>query len=210
MELILPILELSSVVLAALLTSLNKIFALLYIVAIVIDVIRDFHHDEMVRFYRNRANTYTLSILGIFFSFLIAFSKRVDLEAMNAFIVFGFVFKNLLSADRILERNKLIKWVGGVFGILEILFALLSHGFTVEGMVESMIGIYVLFATFIALKWRLAGFAMFSAITGFFLYFFIKSLAKGVFTTGKMGTLLFVIFPLVYLSVQSIRREEGL
>jgi len=207
---ILPILEVSFVTLAALLTSLNKIFALLYIGAIVIDVIRDFHHDEMVMFYRSRANTYTLAILGIFFSLLIAFSKKVDLEAMNAFIVFGFILKNLFSADRILERNKLIKWVGGVFGVLEVSFALLSHGFTLKGLIESSIGIYVLLATFIALKWRFAGFAMFSGITGFFLYFFIKSLSKGVFTTGKIGTLLFVIFPLVYLSVQSLRREERL
>ncbi len=207
---ILSILELSFVVVAALLTALNRMFALLYMAAIVIDVIKDFHHDEMVRFYRNRANTYTLAILGIFFSFLIAFSKKVDLEAMNAFIVFGFILKNLLSADRILERNKLIKWVGGIFGILVLLFTFLSHGFTAEGFIESAIGIYVLFATFVAIRWRIAGFTMFSAIAGFFLYFFIKSLAKGVFTTGKMGTLLFVIFPLVYLSVQSLRREEKL
>ena len=205
---ILPILELSFVVLAALLTTLNRIFALLYIVAIVIDVVRDFHHDEMVRFYRSRANTYTLAILGIFFSFLIAFSEKINLDMLNTFVVFGFIIKNLLSADRILERNKLIKWVGGLFGILVLLFTLLSHGFTAEGFIESAIGFYVLFATFVALRWRFVGFAMFSAIAGFFLYFFIKSLAKGVFTTGKIVTLLFVIFPLVYLSIQSLRREE--
>ncbi len=83
--------------------------------------------------------------------------------------------------------------IGWALGGFWLLFALVSHGFTVGGLIESTIGGGILLTTFLALKWPMLGGSLFLFEGLFALSMFLRS---GLNPSAKILMLLILDLPL--------------
>lgn len=206
---ILAILEIIAIAFSTIMIAISKWLFLLYILPLSIEIVRDMRADEMVSFFRTRANAQTLLIMTILLISFGAFGVNINSDILNILITTGFILKNVLAADKLLKRNQVIKWTGYTIAGLLASFTLLSHGLSLEGLIELLPAIYIFIATRIALRWRVAGSVMFFGFAALALFEFLQSLAKsGIFLPGRIAVMALLVFPVAYLGFQSLRKEE--
>ena len=206
---ILAILEIIAIAFSTTLAVVSKWFFLLYILPLAVDIVRDLRADEMVSFFRTRANAQTLLIMTVLLISFGVFGININSDILNILITTGFILKNILAADKLLKRNQVIKWTGYTMAGVLASFTLLSHGLSLEGLIEFLPAIFIFIATRVALRWRVAGSVMFFGFAALALFEFLQSLAKsGIFLPGRIAVMALLIFPVVYLGFQSLRKEE--
>ncbi len=135
--------------------------------------------------------TYTL-ILILFISQHSHFTHGIPTEWVLLIVVPpAFYFFGDLALLKGLRKSGLA--IGWAFGGFWLLFALVSHGFTVGGLVESAIGGGILLTTFLALKQPAIGGSLF-LLEGLFL--FSLYLRSGLNPSTKLLMLIILALPL--------------
>ena len=104
----------------------------------------------------------------------------------------GFYFFGDLAFVRGLRKAGLA--IGWALGAFWLLFTLVSHGFTLEGLVESGIGGGILLTTFLALKWPALGGSLFLLEGLLMIPFFLRS---GLNASTKFLMLVILALPLL-------------
>ncbi len=193
-------------VVAALFTVPKPIVSFLFLSsAVALSLI--FRGDEMEDHFRARMESISFYVFITLFAFISSLSRSIEPSTVILSAVFALIFKEVLFLDRTLERKRVIRWVGlFTFGFWE-LFVLLSHGISIESLVESAVPLSILAATLVALRYRVAGFVLFFSLAAVYIYFFIAR--SKVLTSGKLAVVYLLVFPLVYLGVRSLRGGEA-
>ncbi|MBO8161648.1 MAG: hypothetical protein H0Z24_08435 [Thermosipho sp. (in: Bacteria)] len=185
---------------------INSWFSLFYLVVIAMEIYKDVFSnniDEMERYLRFKVSNIALYAIIIASIFFISCNINITRDVFYFFILFPLVLKNLLYIGYILEREKVIKRTGYIiFGVL-IVFTLLSHGFTFETLIESLPWFFILFSTFVAIRYRIIGFVLFFLSFSVVTYFAFRSELNAV----KLLVYSLLGIPLLFLSIQSLRKE---
>ncbi len=99
--------------------------------------------------------------------------------------------------------------IGWIFGGFWLLFTLVSHGFTSEGLVESSIGGGILLTTLLAQKWPALGGSLFLLEGLFFLSLYLRS---GLASAVKFLMLVILALPLflsgIFILSEKLQSEE--
>ncbi len=203
---ILRVLEIGFLALAVVASAKSDIFFLFYFVPLVIEIVKDLRADEMISFFRKRASSQTLLFIAVMAIIMASAGVNFSREVVNVLILSGFLMKGVLSTDALLKRNVVIKWTGGVMALMLALFALLSHGFSLETLIEFIPAALVFVATLLALKNRWAGSCAYFCIAILVFYFSLRSWNPHQIS-GRLAVMLLLGFPLAYLGFQSLRKE---
>ncbi|MCK4322047.1 hypothetical protein KAX08_05985 [candidate division WOR-3 bacterium] len=165
--------------------------------------------DEREKFIRYRAGYLALQ-LSIFL-FVILFIQEALVSGKNPavihylLIIFPIMVYTLFLLSESLNLAKSGRIILYVFGGWWILFSILSHGLTLESLIESPIGIGFLIPAFLSYRFkRVAGFISLLYAT-FLLVFLARSFKEPIFS----ATILFILpVPLYYAGVIFLRRGE--
>lgn len=165
--------------------------------------------DEREKFIRYRAGYLALQ-LSIFL-FVILFIQEALVSGKNPavihylLIIFPIMVYTLFLLSESLNLAKSGRIILYVFGGWWILFSILSHGLTLESLIESPIGIGFLIPAFLSYRFkRVAGFISLLYAT-FLLVFLARSFKEPIFS----ATILFILpVPLYYTGIIFLRRGE--
>ena len=199
---ILAFVEFSLVVSAAFFSSKDPKFFVLYIPAILMEIVRDLKCDEMFRYYRNRSSVEALYTIMI----LISVSGLVGIEdargAFNTFLVSLLFLKNVLAVFHTMDRNVSLKTVGFSISAVLVLFTILSHGFSISTLVEFVFPLAVFLITLVSIRHRISGSILFFTYATILAALVLKR-AKGI---GGVAVITLLVIPLYALGYRSLRR----
>ncbi|QTA38066.1 hypothetical protein JYK00_00510 [Thermosipho ferrireducens] len=206
----LSVFEIVLIVGVTIVISLNRWFSILYFVPIFIEVYKDMFSkrtDEFERLLKYKTSNITLYVMIMISALFLLFSLKATNDIFYFYILFPLLLKNLLYIGYIYQRNKVIKVTGyTLFAILSA-FTLLSHGFTLEGLMEFIfLPLLLLISTWIALRFRWIGSILFSGwflVLSFFIFRNEFNVVK-ILVYSLLGT------PLLFLGIQSFRKEGEL
>jgi len=200
---ILGLLEMALVVLAVLLSTQTAMFALLYIPAFLIEIYFDITLDEMMRYYRRRSGVETLYSILFLVMILEIVGMKSSIEVFNLLIVFALLLKNSLVVCYTMNRRNALARIGYTVSALLFLFVLLSHGISLDTLIESVLPLSIFVSTVLALKFRYVGSLAFFSLSALFTTLSLNR-GKGI---GGLTVFLLLVIPLVVLGFQSLRKE---
>ncbi|AEX85527.1 hypothetical protein XO10_05535 [Marinitoga sp. 1135] len=189
-------------------TGENRVYGLFLILAVVIEIYKDIFSkeiDEMERYLRFKISNVVLYSTVVFSIILYSFNIKM-LSVYNVllfYMAFPLVLKSMLYAGYIFERETVIKRVGYSLSLLLLIFTILSEGFSFAGLIEAMPWIYLIISTFVATRYRKIGSFMFFVAFVVVSYYFIR----GSINDMKIVVYSFIGIPLLFLSLQSLRKE---
>ena len=203
------ILELSFVVAGVLLSSvwpwtiLLCLGAFLGIVLRRMGAIRDMDEREE---HIDRLATY-LSLMVAMLLTMIFFAVYVepDRDVFYAIILIPLVVRSLSFVMMTYPREGFVSVITKVYGLLLILFALLSHGFSMTFVIESLPGIAVIVMGVLAVKFRRCA-LVFWIFAGIALYFFMRVPS---FNAAKVVTMVITVVPLILLGMTAFVRTDA-
>ncbi len=208
----LTIVEIVSIVISLILSSYKPIFLLLYLTPLFTEIMKDRRiTDEMVRHYRKVSGNVTLSVFTLLLILYGVFSRGMSFQDINLLLFAAFIVKNLVAVQGYMPPYAILKWVGGILGTGLLLFAFLSHGLSVEGIVEFLPGFVVLLGVFLSGRLKKLSAGLFFSLAAFFFFMFIKKMfVMPKITPGLIFGLFVSVFLPIYLGIQSLREEEEL
>ncbi len=136
--------------------------------------------------------TYTLLILAFIFKHP-EFKHGIPSDWVLLLVVPpAFYFFTQLAIVKSLKQSGIS--IGLIFGSFWLLFTLLSHGLTIAGLIESLIGLSIIGTALGSIRWPIIGSSLFLLEGGFAVFFFFHS---GMPASTKL--MMFVILPLPLL-----------
>jgi len=127
-------------------------------------VIRDL--DEREKAIDNLSSNIALAIVFVLAMFYIGMGYEVGIDGFISFILIPFTAKAVFSAGFSLSRKQAISIIGRSVGLIFIVFAVLSHGFSIITMIEVIPGIAILIVTELSKKskWFSIGYLAFIVV----------------------------------------------
>ncbi|RKX49107.1 MAG: hypothetical protein DRP38_03515 [Thermotogae bacterium] len=159
--------------------------------------------DEMERYHRLEASLLTLYAVISVTVVLFVLSIKLNNDVLFLYTLFPLTLKNMLAAGRSWERKRVILVTGLSISVILLAFTLLSHGFSLDTLIESIMPVIFLITTLIALKWRRTGSILYLLV---FLSLTVLIFRNGV-NLGKIITFTLLGVPTIFLSVQSLKRD---
>jgi len=136
--------------------------------------------------------TYTLLVLAFIFRYS-EFKHGVPSDWVLLLVVPpAFYFFTQLAILKSLKQSGIA--IGLIFGGFWFLFAILGHGLTLEGLIESLIGLAILAAALASLRWPKIGSILFILEGLFALFIYLRS---GMNPSVKL--VMFIVLPLPLL-----------
>ena len=156
-------------------------------------VVRD--QDEMYRYvdYRSSHIAYYLMVsIAIITLMLTTLSRHEVSPELTLLILVPLITKFYLQSipTRNLARTGI--YLGSIVGGTWLLFAILSHGFTIEGVIESSIGLSLLLFSLLGLRYRLISASLLITMGLVATWFVLRS---HILTTTKLLVGLFLPLP---------------
>ncbi|SHE57721.1 hypothetical protein SAMN02745164_00727 [Marinitoga hydrogenitolerans DSM 16785] len=188
------------------LVSANSWFGLLYLIIIGIEIYKDIFSkkiDEMERYLRYKTSNITLYITIAISAFFLSLSRQPIKEIFFFYTLFPLLLKNILYIGYIYERKKVIKRTGYTIFLILFMFTILSHGFSIETLIQLIPWLLVLLMTWISIKYRILGSILFFFAAIFFTFLIFKRRFDyvGILVYSLIG------IPLIFLGFQTLRKE---
>jgi len=198
-----PIIEIILIAVVTVLTAYNSLFSLGFLLILILEVLRERKLDEMERYHRLEASLLTLYAVISVTVVLFVLSIELNNDVLFLYTLFPLMLKNMLAAGRSWERKRVILVTGLSISVILLAFTLLSHGFSLDTLIESIMPVIFLTTTLIALKWRRTGSILYLLV---FLSLTVLIFRNGV-NLGKIITFTLLGVPTIFLSVQSLKRD---
>jgi hypothetical protein len=124
-----------------------------------LNLLKDVDEREVLIIYRSSHIAFYVMLMLLVIIFLnMAFVKKVELSSEWLLLLIVPVFAKLAASIimnySLRKAGLIIAWA---FGAIWTVFALLSHGFSVAGMMQSLIGVAILAGAAISTRWRHIG-----------------------------------------------------
>ncbi|WGS65888.1 hypothetical protein [Marinitoga aeolica] len=200
------IIEIALLFLITILVSLNYWFSLLYLIVILIEIYKDIFSkniDEMDRYLRYKTSNITLYIVIGVSAFFLTMDFVPEKELLIFYTLFPLLLKNLLYIGYMFNREKVIKRTGYTIFLILALFTILSHGFSVVTLIEMSPWLLVLFATWLAVRYRILGAIVFFGAAALLTFLIFKNEVD----SAQILTFSLIVTPLLFLGFQTIRKE---
>ncbi|ONN27105.1 hypothetical protein XJ44_04755 [Thermosipho affectus] len=187
--------------------SINRWFSIFYLLPIFFELYKDMFSKEvdeferLVRYKTSNIVLYIVICMSVTFLLLGLFPTR---DIYYFYILFPLLLRSLLYIGYFYRRKRVIKVTGYTLFIMLSIFILLSHGFTKESLFECVVPLLILISTWVSIYYRLVGGVMFF---GYFLVFSFY-IFRGTLNVGKVLVYSLLGTVLLFLSVQSVRKEE--
>lgn len=197
-------LEIALAIGITLLASVNSVYAILYSIIVLWEIIKNLKMDEMERSLRQKASEITFySTIIVSIIFLTAKDLKTTKDIFYFYILFPLITKNVLYSGEIFDRKTSIKVSGYTLaGILSI-FTLLGNGISLDFLVEMSIPLSIALLTFLSLKKPVIGITSFGFLFVLFSYYVFRN---GLHNPGQF-IVYFLLAPiLIFLVYQNIRR----
>ncbi|MCD6239329.1 MAG: hypothetical protein J7K51_08445 [Thermotogae bacterium] len=208
MRIFISLTELMVGVVAILLALINPTFILLYffvflrVILHILGLIKELDEREaQIENLSGNVAFFTSVIIAILF---LAMNVVVKREILYLFLLIPPVLKTLFFIFFTSSKRTILNLVGIPLGTLLLSFALLSHGFSVEGFIESIPGIFVLFLTWLGGKFNLVGGIGFYIYASVFFYFCFR---LPPINAGKVLVFALVGVPIIFLGTTCMRKE---
>lgn len=208
MKWIISLIELVSGVIAILLASINPMFILLYFLVFLrvilhaLGLLRELDERELqIENLSGNVAFFTSVTMAIL---LFAMNVEIEREFLYLFLLIPTILKALFFLFSTSSRRFILNLVGISLGILLLFFALLSHGFSIEGFVESILGILVLLLIWLGKRFNLVGAIGFYIYASIFFYFCFRSSPMNI---GKILVFALIGIPLIFLGTTFLRKE---
>jgi len=198
-----PIIEIILIAVVTVLTAYNSLFSLGFLLILILEVLRERKLDEMERYHRLEASLLTLYAVISVTVVLFVLSIELNNDVLFLYTLFPLMLKNMLAAGRSWERKRVILVTGLSISVILLAFTLLSHGFSLDTLIESIMPVIFLITTLIALKWRRTGSILYLLV---FLSLTVLIFRNGA-NLGKIITFTLLGVPTIFLSVQSLKRD---
>ncbi|NOY78369.1 MAG: hypothetical protein GXO76_10935 [Calditrichaeota bacterium] len=136
--------------------------------------------------------TYTLLVLAFIFRYP-EFKQGIPPDWVLLLVIPpAFYFFAQLAILKSLKQSGIV--IGLIFGGFWLLFTLLGHGLTFAGLIESLIGLFIIGTALASIRWPIIGSSLFLFEGIFAIFFFFHS---GMPASTKL--MMFVILPLPLL-----------
>ena len=156
-------------------------------------LVRD--QDEMYRYVDYRASHiayYLMVSIAIITLMLTTLSRHEVSPELTLLILVPLITKFYLQSIPIRNLARTGIYLGSIVGGAWLLFAILSHGFTIEGVIESSIGLSLLLFSLLGLRYRLISASLLIAMGLVATWFVLRS---HILTTTKLLVGLFLPLP---------------
>lgn len=167
----------------------------------VLGLLKDLDERELI--IDQISGNFTLFFIVFSAMFCIILNLELKGDALLLFILAPLIIKSTIFISLTYPKDLIISYLGRITGSLLILFALLSHGFSTEGLIESIPGIIILILSEFSKRFRFLGIIFFILFLLLF-YFFFRNGVK----LGLLITFIILSAPLISLGVISLKGEE--
>jgi len=155
----------------------------------------------------------TISFVVVFFVYNLVFKGKNPEQEWYLVLFIPIIVKWMFHVGHIKGSRKLGLAIGFVFGVIWLLFAILSNGISIAGLMQSVFALSILLPTVISLKWAKIGGPILMLIGMAMAVFFTKAWAtnlNSVFHVLLMELILPfpVFFSGLLLLVSSFEQEE--
>lgn len=163
-------------------------------------VLKDLDERELA----NDGLSSTITLIITVLLAMLLFTMKIDLswDLLIIFVIVPLVTKAALFASLTFSREGVITYVGRIMGLILVLFALISHGFSFETLMESIPGLLILLFTELSRKWRWPG-IFFFVFLGVVTYFYVQRMEN----PGILVTYVLFSIPLLILGLRSLKVE---
>jgi len=157
--------------------------------------------DEREKAIDNLSSNIALGISFVLAIFYIGMKYTLTIDGAISFILVPFVAKAVFFSGFTLERRPSISIIGRSVGLIFVGFALLSHGFSMVGLIEMLPGVVILVCTELSVRYRWFGLT----------YLFLIGTATWVYVPnfgGITSVLVYSLFviPFSFLLVRSLMK----
>lgn len=159
--------------------------------------------DEREKYLDRLSSNITVVVVLMMAMLIIALKMELNRDMVLSFVLITIVTKASIFAGFIFSRERVITYIGRVMALIYLGFAILSHGISVDFLVESIPGIIFLVFTELSRKWRwpAIGFVAFIALIS---YIYIPQLLN----PALFMTYLLLIIPIVVLTIRAFQKIE--
>lgn len=194
------------VFLGVLLSYLNPYLSILIAYPIVLSLLRRFKilkdFDEFQL--KMESEGYFYGFIVFFIMAILFFMEgKMNRDQIMSILLFPLLVKALTLALSTMDRRKGILSISWAMCLILITFSLLSHGFTVEGIIEILPPIFLVILSYIAIRFRFVGLVHFGI--GVYLMNLYLSRMKGY---GMFITMILLVLPIFSIGILSLREEE--
>jgi len=203
------VMELSFVIVGVLLSGLWSWAILLCLGAFLGVLLRSFgvvrDMDEREEYIDRLATYFSLIVAMLLTMIFFAVYRRPNRDIFYAIILIPLLVRSLIFVIMTYPRESFVSITTKVYGSLLLLFALLSHGFSVDFVVESLPGVVIILMGILATrfkKWAVC----FWVFAGIVLYFFMRS---PIISVAKVITMVLLIVPLALLGITAFTRSDN-
>lgn len=159
--------------------------------------------DERELFIEEQSGNLSMIITVILVMISIGLNLEFKDDSLLLFVLVPIIFKAVIFKTLTSPRNNSIFYIGRVFGLLIISFSLLSHGFSLEGFIESIFGIIIIILSELSIKLRFIGILFFLMIIILFNFSFRNGLKLNM-----LITFIILSVPLLSLGILALKKED--
>ncbi|MFO7883131.1 MAG: hypothetical protein R6U52_11425 [Kosmotogaceae bacterium] len=159
--------------------------------------------DEREKYLDRLSSNITVIVVLLMAMFIIAIGMELTRDVVLSFILITIITKASFFAGFTFSREKVIAYIGRVMALIYLGFVILSHGFSIDSLIQSIPGIIFLVLTELSRKWRwpAAGFIGYIALIS---YYYVPKLANPAF----LMTYLLLTIPVIVITVRTFEKIE--